>query len=151
MTREVLSHFLFFSERLLGPLKVVFAHPSYPADRSLCETHLLARLETPQQQAVSILASVGGAQPDCQQVTIKGSTKSRRVAEFSLDMESSGGPFVPLEEAPADRRAVALKAQLDELGYARRQTASSGDTGRGSKRTDLGREDAGVLAGRDRA
>ena len=115
MTREVLSHFLFFSERLLGPLKVVFAHPSYPADRSLCETHLLARLETPQQQAVSILASVGGAQPDCQQVTIKGSTKSRRVAEFSLDMESSGGPFVPLEEAPADRRAVALKAQLDEL------------------------------------
>ena len=115
MTREVLSHCLFFSERLLGPLKVVFAHPSYPADRSLCETHLLARLETPQQQAVSILASVGGVQPDHQQVTIKGSNKSRRVSEFSLDMESSGGPFVLLEEAPTDRRAVALKAQLDEL------------------------------------
>ena len=115
MTREVLSHFLFFSERLLGPLKVVFAHPSYPADRRLCETHLLARLETLQQQAVSILASVGGVQPDHQQVTIKGSKKSRRVTEFSLDMESSGGPFVLLEEAPADRRAVALKSQLDEL------------------------------------
>ena len=115
MTREVLSHFLFLSERLLGPLKVVFAHPSYPADRSLCETHLLARLETPQQQAVSILASVGGVQPDCQQVTIKGSKKSRRVSEFSLDMESRGGAFVLLEDAPTDRRAVALKAQLDEL------------------------------------
>ena len=115
MTREVLSHFLFFSERLLGPLKMVFAHPSYPADRSLCETHLFARLETPQQQVVSIFASVGGVQPDCQQVTIKGSKKSRRVSEFSLDMESSGGPFVLLEEAPTDRRAVALKAQLDEL------------------------------------
>ena len=115
MTREVLSHFLFFSERLLGPLEMVFAHPSYPADRSLCETHLLARLETPRQQAVSILASVGGVQPDRQQVTIKGSKKSRRVSEFSLDMESSGGPFVLLEEAPVDRRAVALKAQLDEL------------------------------------
>ena len=58
---------------------------------------------------------MGGVQPDCQQVTIKGTRKSRRVAEFSLDMESSGGAFVPLEEAPADRRAVALKAQLDEL------------------------------------
>jgi len=115
MTREVLSHFLFFSERLLGPLKVVFAHPSYPADRSLCETHLLARLETQQQQAVSILASVGGVQPDRQQVTIKGSKKSRRVEEFSLEMESSGGRFAPLEEPPVDRRAVALKAQLDEL------------------------------------
>ena len=115
MTREVLSHFLFFSERLLGPLEVVFAHPSYPADRSLCETHLLARLETPKQQAVSILASVGGVQPDRQQVTIKGSKKSRRVSEFSLDMESRGGTFVLLEDAPADRRAVVLKAQLDEL------------------------------------
>ena len=115
MTREVLSHFLFLSERLLGPLKVVFAHPSYPADRSLCETHLLARLETKQQQAVSILASVGGVQPDRQQVTIKGSKKSRRISEFSLDLESEGGPFALLEEAPADRRAVALNAQLDEL------------------------------------
>ncbi len=115
MTREVLSHFLFFSERLLGPLNVVFAHPSYPADRSFCETHLLARLETPRQQAVSILASVGGVQPDRQQVTIKGSKKSRRVSEFSLNMGSSGGPFVLLEEAPTDRRAAALKAQLDEL------------------------------------
>ena len=115
MTREVLSHFLFFSERLIGPMEVVFAHPSYPADCSLCETHLLARLETPKQQAVSILASVGGVQPDRQQVTIKGSKKSRRISEFSLDMESRGGPFVLLEEAPDDRRAAALKAQLDEL------------------------------------
>ena len=64
---------------------------------------------------MSILASVGGVQPDRQQVTIKGSKKSRRVSEFSVDMESSGGPFVLLEEAPTDRRAVALKAQLDEL------------------------------------
>ena len=39
----------------------------------------------------------------------------RRVSEFSLDMESRGGPFAVLEEAPVDRRAVALKAQLDEL------------------------------------
>jgi hypothetical protein len=31
MTREVISHFLFFSERILGPLSVVWARPSYPA------------------------------------------------------------------------------------------------------------------------
>ena len=30
-------------------------------------------------------------------------------------MESRGGTFVLLEDAPSDRRAVALKAQLDEL------------------------------------
>ncbi len=64
---------------------------------------------------MSILASVGGVQPDRQQVTIKGSKKSRRISDFSLDLESIGGPFALLEEAPADRRAVALNAQLDEL------------------------------------
>ena len=36
MTREVISHFLFFSERILGPLSVSFAHPSYPEDSRLC-------------------------------------------------------------------------------------------------------------------
>ena len=115
MTREVISHFLFFSERLLGPLSVIFAHPTYPNGSSLCETHLLARLETAQGQPVSILASVGGVQPDRQEVTIKGNRASRRVAEFSIDMESSGGPFIAIEQAPDDSRAVALKAQLDEL------------------------------------
>ena len=115
MTREVISHFLFFSERLLGPLSVIFAHPTYPDDSSLCETHLLARLETAQGQPVSILASVGGVQPDRQEVTIKGSRASRRVSEFSVDMESGGGPFIAIEQAPDNPRAVALKAQLDEL------------------------------------
>jgi hypothetical protein len=33
MTREVISHFLFFSERILGPLSVVWARPSYPTIR----------------------------------------------------------------------------------------------------------------------
>lgn len=115
MTREVISHFLFFSERILGPLSVSFAHPSYPEDGRLCETHLLARLVSATGQPVSIMASVGGAQPDRQEVTIKGSHISRRVAEFSIDMESDGGPFTAIETPPDDPRAVALKAQLDQL------------------------------------
>ena len=115
MTREVISHFLFFSERILGPLSVSFAHPSYPEDSRLCETHLLARLVSATGQPVSIMASVGGAQPDRQEVTIKGSHISRRVAEFSIDMESDGGPFTAIEAPPDDPRAVALKAQLDQL------------------------------------
>ena len=115
MTREVISHFLFFSERILGPLSVSFAHPSYPEDSRLCETHLLARLVSATGQPVSIMASVGGAQPDRQEVTIKGSHISRRVAEFSIDMESDGGPFTAIETPPDDSRAVALRAQLDQL------------------------------------
>ncbi len=115
MTREVISHFLFFSERILGPLKLVWAHPSYPADPALCETHMLARLENGDGLPVTIMASVGGAQPDRQELTIKGTRTSRRISEFYIDAVSDGGDFVDIGARPADPRAVSLKAQLDDL------------------------------------
>ncbi|MGI9373117.1 MAG: Gfo/Idh/MocA family protein [Hyphomicrobiales bacterium] len=115
LTREVISHFLFFSERILGPLSVAWAKPFYPQDTKLCETHMLARLETANGLPVSIMASVGGAQPDRQELTIKGTEASRRISEFFIDTVSRGEPFVECAERPADPRAVALKAQLDEL------------------------------------
>ncbi|MEX0282695.1 MAG: Gfo/Idh/MocA family protein [Arenibacterium sp.] len=115
MTREVISHFLFFSERILGPLSVRWAHPSYPKDDHLCETHMLARLENGEGQAVSVMASVGGAQPDRQELTIKGSRASRRISEFFIDAVSDGGAFTEVAERPSDPRATSLKAQLDDL------------------------------------
>ena len=115
MTREVISHFLFFSERILGPISVKWAHPSYPQGTNLCETHLLARLETAKGQPISIMASVGGAQPDRQELTIKGKTKSRRISEFYIDAVSDGGDFLNVGEIPQDPRSVSLIAQLDDL------------------------------------
>jgi predicted dehydrogenase len=115
MTREVISHFLFFSERILGPLSVVSAHPSYPDDPALCETHMLARLETADGKPVTIMASVGGAQPDRQELTIKGSKASRRITDFYVDATSDGGDFTEVRIRPEDPRAASLKAQLDDL------------------------------------
>jgi predicted dehydrogenase len=115
MTREVISHFLFFSDRILGPLSVVWARPSYPADPALCETQMLARLETSDGRPVTIMASVGGAQPDRQEMIIKGSATSRRITDFYVDAVSDGGPFTEMTERPDDPRAVSLKAQLDDL------------------------------------
>jgi predicted dehydrogenase len=115
MTREVISHFLFFSERILGPLSVVWAHPSYPADPRLCETHMLARLENADGVPVTIMASVGGAQPDRQELTVKGTATSRRITDFYVDARSDGGPFEELSDRPSDPRAVSLRAQLDDL------------------------------------
>jgi predicted dehydrogenase len=118
-TREVISHFLFFSERILGPLRLVWAHPDYPpnkpGDPVLCETHILARLEAADGAPVSILGSVGGAQPDRQEVTIKGALQSHRVSDFYRHAVSDGGPFVASHPDPADPRAVSLGRQLDEL------------------------------------
>ena len=115
MTREVISHFLFFTERVLGPLKVMWAHTSYPTDPLLCETAVLAKLENKDGLPVNIFASVGGVQPDRQEFTIKGSKKSRKVAEFYKDSESVGDNFISLREEPKDPRAVSLKSQLDHL------------------------------------
>ena len=115
MTREVLSHFLFFSERILGPLELVWAHPSYPDDAALCETHILARLENRDGCPVTVMASIGGVQPDRQELTVKGSSISRQVSEFFRDAASNGGNFEPVGEEPDDPRRVGLKAQLDDL------------------------------------
>ena len=115
MTREVISHFLFFSERVLGLLELKWAKVVYPKDDLLCETDVLARLETKDGKCVNILASVGGVQPDRQEMTIRGTKTSRRISEFYKDFESDGGEFLPLREEPKDPRAVSLKAQLDHL------------------------------------
>jgi predicted dehydrogenase len=117
-TREVISHFVFFASRVLGPLKLVWARPDFPADSALCETHMAARLENGDGVPVSVFASVGGIQPDRQELTVKGSARSYRVLEFYLLSASDGGPFTDIGEPPADPRAVSLKAQLDEMDKA---------------------------------
>jgi predicted dehydrogenase len=115
MTREVVSHFLFFSERILGPLHLVWSRPSYPQDKALCETHMLARLETTDGRPVTVMASVGGAQPDRQELTVKGTKISHRISEFYRASSSKGGKFLPVGSESADPGAVALKAQLDDF------------------------------------
>jgi predicted dehydrogenase len=116
-TREVISHFVFLSARLLGPLEVVFAHPHFPQP-GLAETALLARLEAADGTPVSILGTVGGARPDRQEVTVRGERRSLRVVDFyGLDV-SEGGAFAPARHVAAgfdgDARHEALAAQLDE-------------------------------------
>ena len=115
MVREVISHFLFFTERVLGPLSLISAHTTYPDDPSLGETAVLARLESETGQAVSILATIGGAQPDRQEFTVKGTKSSRRVIDFHKDAISDSSDFIAVREPPKDPRAISLKAQLDDL------------------------------------
>lgn len=115
MTREVISHFLFFSERILGPLKLVWAQTDFPTDEALCESHVAARLVNAEGVPVTIMGSVGGAQPDRQELTIKGSKSSHRISEFYRESVSMGGDFEPVRPDPEDPRATSLGAQLDDL------------------------------------
>ncbi|MEP4198729.1 MAG: Gfo/Idh/MocA family oxidoreductase [Aliishimia sp.] len=115
MTREVMSHFLFFSERILGPLKLVWARSEYPVQADLCETHVAARLLSATGVPVTVMGSVGGAQPDHQVVTIKGAKASRRISDFYRNAASTGGPFEPVQAEGVDQRGASLNAQLDDL------------------------------------
>ncbi|MEQ8815934.1 MAG: Gfo/Idh/MocA family oxidoreductase [Thalassobaculum sp.] len=114
-TREVISHFLFLSERFLGPLTLKWARPSYPADPALCESEILARLETADGKPVSVLGTVGGAQPDRQEVTVKAARTSFRFTEFYQLWRSAGAEWTAAYEFPADPRRSSLQRQLDEL------------------------------------
>jgi predicted dehydrogenase len=64
-TREVISHFLFLAGRFLGPLRLCAAAPRHPADPTLCELDMLARLETADGRPVNVLGTTGGKQPAC--------------------------------------------------------------------------------------
>jgi predicted dehydrogenase len=114
-TREVISHFVFLSERFLGRTKLVWAKPSYPADPALCETQVLARLENEAGVPVSILGSVGGVQPDRQEVYLTFEKTGFLVGEFYRLYKSDGGPWTEMLDPPADPRRASLQAQLGAL------------------------------------
>jgi predicted dehydrogenase len=115
-TREVISHFLFLAGRFLGPLHLCHAAPRYPADPSLCELDLLARLETADGRPVTILATTGGCQPDRQEVTVRGSRLNHQFREFYQLWRSDGGPWVEAVDwsTGEDPRRSALQRQLTQ-------------------------------------
>lgn len=115
-TREVISHFLFLAGRYLGPLTLQYASPRYPADPSLCELDILARLTTADGRPVTVLGTTGGMQPDRQEVTVRGSRISYQFREFSNLWRSDGGPWQDaLDWSQEDPRTSALQRQLTEV------------------------------------
>ncbi len=113
-TREVLSHFLFVIQRLLGPANLLAAKPVYQADPALCETHISASLDC-NGVPVSILGSSGGVGPDRVEMTIWGSRRSYYLHDWFFLQSSDGGEwrqeFAEIEEP----RAEAFGLQLDQV------------------------------------
>jgi predicted dehydrogenase len=112
--REVVSHFIFVTERLFGPARIEFSNPSYPTDPELCETHLMARLDC-DGIPVNIFGSCGGIGPDRQEVTVWGSKTSHRISDFTSLATSDGGEWRDALAPDADPRATSLRRQLDNV------------------------------------
>ena len=115
-TREVLSHWIYLSERLLGPLSLDSHSARYPGG-NLSETHLHAMLfagETP----VSVAASSGGIGPDLVEYTLWGSKRSCRIVDWNRLFTSDGDDWRPELTTIADHREAGYELQLQNAARA---------------------------------
>jgi len=113
-TREVLSHFIFLTERLFGPARLVSSNLHYPdgPEGNTAETHLLAQLfcaDIP----VTVVGSVGGRGPDLVEYTVWGSRRSYRIFDWNRLKSSDGGPWQEALTHVDDPREDGYRRMLD--------------------------------------
>jgi 1,5-anhydro-D-fructose reductase (1,5-anhydro-D-mannitol-forming) len=85
--REVLSHFAYLTERLVGKLELISSTVEYPNAES-AETAINARLQA-DSVPVNLLGTVGGASPDLVDWVLYGSNKSFRVLNWNQVFEGT--------------------------------------------------------------
>lgn len=112
-TREVLSHFIFVLQRVLGPATVRASTPIYPADGHSAETALTARLEAG-GIPVDIDAHIGGAADDFNRMSLRGSEGEIELREWvGVWRRRHGAEWEPQGDA-ADLRAQGQAEQLTQ-------------------------------------
>jgi len=115
-TREVLSHWVYLTERLFGRAELRSAAARYPGDK-LSETHVIADLQAG-SLPVSIAGSVGGAGPDLVEYTVWGSRQSCRIVDWNRLFTSDGGQWQAQLSHIDDPRQLGYQLQLDNAAAA---------------------------------
>ena len=113
-TREVLSHFIFVTQRLLGPAALITSCPVYQDDPELCETHISAVLDCG-GVPISVLGTSGGAGPDRVEMTVWGSERSHRLHDWFFLQSSNGGDWMQEFPEVEDPRVESFGLQLDNV------------------------------------
>lgn len=114
-SREVLSHFIFVLQRVLGPAVVQRAQPVYPADGVGAETALTAQLLAG-GVPVTVSARVGaGAPDDFNRMQWTGSHGGLALHDwFGLQQQLGAGPG-PDWQALGDPATLRAEGQVDQL------------------------------------
>jgi predicted dehydrogenase len=115
--REVVSHFLFLAQRLAGPLAVLDARPTYPADGRMAESAIEARL-TAGGIPVTLHGAVGTTSvSDHNSFTVTGTQGACRLHGWInlARRDRAGWAEVDFGPGPPLRQRGAM-AQLDALG-----------------------------------
>ena len=114
--REVLSHWIYLSERLFGPLMLESHWVAWPGD-DRSETHVLAGLRAG-ALPVTVAGSVGGAGPDLVEFTVWGERESFRIHDWNRLRISDGSEWVERLTDLDDPREVGYRLQLDNAAAA---------------------------------
>jgi|TARA_R110002072_G_scaffold76158_1_gene178901 predicted dehydrogenase len=116
LAREVLSHFIFQTQRLLGSLTINSVEVDYPDDGESAETGLRATL-TAGEVAVRVAATVGmTAQMDVNGWILTGSQGAVRQHDwYSLDEGFNGAALQPVDFGSVPARDQTYLAQIDSL------------------------------------
>ena len=115
-TREVLSHWVYLTERLLGPATLESAHARYPGDE-LSETHVSAQL-TAGGLPVTIMGSVGGVGPDIVEYTLWGENTSYQVQDWNRFFYTNEGEWNEGLRDIGDPREIGYERQLHNAAAA---------------------------------
>lgn len=113
-TREVVSHFVFLAQRLLGPLTIERSAVRFPEDGS-SERWLSAEL-TGGGVPIRIAGSSDAAGVDEVELTVRGVERSWRLTNwYGYSVADTGAPWRPGLDADAASGPAAYAAQLGEL------------------------------------
>ncbi len=115
-TREVLSHWVYLSERLFGPANLIHRDARYPEGDG-AETHLHASLDCG-GVPISVAGSIGGVGPDRVEYTVWGSRQSCRIYDWNRLQISDGGEWREAMTEIDDPRELGYRLQLDNAAAA---------------------------------
>jgi predicted dehydrogenase len=91
--REVLSHYVYLTERLFGRTRVRHATVRYPQDGTSAETQVLADLDC-NGIAVSVAGGTGGVGPDRVEYIVWGTQTSYRLYDWNRLQSSTGDQWI---------------------------------------------------------
>jgi predicted dehydrogenase len=112
--REVLSHFLFLTQRLIGPLVLRDCRVTYPGDGNSAETAITARL-TAGAVPVTLAGSIGGNLADDNHWRLSGTQGAFELHDwYSLKRRINGG-WLDIDFGDGEVRDLSYRAQLDAL------------------------------------
>ena len=112
--REVLSHFLFLTQRLIGPLRLRQCQVDFPAETAAAESAVTARFEAG-GVPVSIAGRVGGEAPDHNRWILTGRQGAFELHDWYRLKRRINGGWLDVDFGEGSLAAMTYRAQLDGL------------------------------------